>query len=136
MEQETDKNIIKTELENVVTHHSLSDVRSLSEELSEMFAAAWVLNIEQAVGFLSSVDDLDIKGKDEFLNQAKIILGDEEFAKYSKQCDSYRLGCNICAEKGTDVLEDAGAGILKPDDAMIEKCKDEEEKGGIGELNE
>lgn len=134
MEQETDKNMVEAELENVITHHNLSDVRSLSDELSEMFASAWVLNIEQAVGFLSSVVDLDIKGKDEFLNQAKIILGDEEFAKYSKQCDSYRLGCNICAEEGNDILEDANAGILKTDGAMTEKCKDEE-KGGIGELN-
>ena len=134
MEQETDKNMVETELENVIPHHSLSEVRSLSDELSEMFAAAWVLNIEQAVGFLSSVDDLDVKGKDEFLNQAKIILGDEEFAKYSKQCDSYRLGCNICAEERTDILEDANAGILKTDDEMTENCKGEE-KGGIGELN-
>lgn len=121
-------------LEDKTVYHSLSDIQSLSNELTDIFSAAWIQSVEQAVGFLSSVNS-DVNGKDAFLAQARDVLGDEEYARYSKPCDSYQLGCDLCGTKEmTDIPEVIDAAVLEKEVSRVEDCCDQA-KGDYDELN-
>ncbi len=86
-----------------------------SEALSACLKAQWIDTVEQAVGYLVAVN-IEIDGKEPFLAQAKEILGEEAYLKYSTLPQRYSLGClkatrEVQDEKqlDDDVTEEKGA---------------------------
>ena len=78
---------------NGVSYHLISDVRNLSETLKGVFESSWVSTVEQAVGFLCA-SGIDVEGKDDFLQGAKELLGEEAYLRYSTPLKQPPLGCD------------------------------------------
>ena len=72
-------------------YHPLSLMKGV-DVLSACLKDQWIENVEQAVGFLVS-SNIEIDGKEQFLVQAKEILGEEVYLKYSTPAKNYPLGC-------------------------------------------
>ena len=78
-------------------YHPLG-LAKISDELSAYLKNQWIQNIEQAVAYLASCS-LEIEGKKAFLEQARIILGEEAFIKYSTPTERHPLGCKEAPAK-------------------------------------
>jgi len=78
--------------EKFIQLHPISDMVDIPEELKTLFTDSWIDTVEQAVGYLSSLD-MDIDGKDDFLSKAKELLGEDAFLKCSTPVDHPPLGC-------------------------------------------
>jgi len=63
-----------------------------TEELSVWLKGQWIDSVEQAVGYLS-FSDCEINGKAEFLVQAREILGEDAFLKYTTPAPTHPMGC-------------------------------------------
>ncbi len=72
-------------------NHPISQIRA-SDALSACLKSRWIENVEQAVAYLASIN-FQIVGKEEFLAQARDILGEEAYAKYTKPVPKHPLGC-------------------------------------------
>ena len=68
----------------------------LSEALSAFFKDRWIEDVEQAVGVLTAFPE-EIEGKEQFLAQAKELLGEEMFVKWTTPAPSHPLGCVLSA---------------------------------------
>ena len=71
--------------------HPISQI-NVSDALSACLKSRWIENVEQAVAYLASIN-FEIVGKEEFLAQARDILGEEAYAKYTKPVPKHPLGC-------------------------------------------
>ena len=71
--------------------HPISQLKA-SDALSAYLKSRWIENVEQAVAYLASIN-FEIVGKEEFLAQARDILGEEAYAKYTKPVPKHPLGC-------------------------------------------